>query len=192
MSKTRLLLLVSVLLIFTSSLIAQDDLDFSGGSNFEPCQALQNTTLFKPLGEISTVLESDTDEELLTPPDCAGSFFQSRLAGQETRFGSVTPYHWKPTNFFRHPVYFDDVPLERYGQSKSPHFQPFISGTRFILQLPILPYRMGVDPPLSCVSSLGHQPPGSCVPCIRQTLPIQGNASLVQAATTVGLVFLLP
>ena len=38
--------------------------------------------------------------------------------------------------------------LERYGQTCPPLFQPIISAIKFYLVLPILPYMMGVEPPL--------------------------------------------
>ena len=36
------------------------------------------------------------------------------------------------------------------------------------------------------------RPPGDCVPCLRQTLPLECDAAFLEAATAVGLVFLLP
>ena len=39
-------------------------------------------------------------------------------------------YCWEPTNLYHNPIYFEDVPLERYGHTR--HFiliQPFYSVT---------------------------------------------------------------
>ena len=179
-----LCLLLSVNLVY-----AQDAFDALGASAFEPCAAAGNASLFKPLEEIRTRI---VDDGKTMPPDCTNEFVVSKIAGDERRFNTDRAFHWQPTNFFHMPAYFDDVPLERYGQSWNRHLQPAVSGAKFFLQIPAIPYKMGVDPPHSCISTLGHRPPGDCVPCIRQTLPHQADATLVQAAATVGLVFLLP
>lgn len=157
--------------------------------SFGACEAVENGAIFKPLSDIKTILASDKE---LLPPDCSESFFTEQLAGDSPRFSMQMAYNWEPTNFFHMPTYFDDVPLERYGQHRHPVLQPFISGTRFALQLPVLPYKMGVDRPHACITTLGHRPPGDCVPCIRQRIPIEADAAALQAAATVGLVFLLP
>ncbi len=160
-----------------------------GEATFDACEAVENGAIFKPLSDIKTILASD-DEVL--PPDCSENFFTEQLAGDSPRFSTQMAYNWEPTNFFHMPTYFDDVPLERYGQHRHPLLQPFISGTRFVLQLPVVPYKMGVDRPHACITTLGHLPPGDCVPCIRQRIPLEADAATVQAAATVGLVFLLP
>lgn len=156
---------------------------------FNACEALEEGALFKPIEQIRTIL---TDDGERMPPDCSEQFFTEQLDGASPRFVTQMPFHWQPTNFFHMPTYFDDVPLERYGQHHHPILQPFVSGTRFVLQVPVLPYKMAIDPPHSCITTLGHRPPGDCVPCIRQRLPREANASLVQAAATVGLAFILP
>ena len=154
----------------------------------DPCEAVEGESLFKPIGEIRLHLPDDGKR---LPPDCSQLFSEAR-DGNYRRFDTNFCFHWEPTNFLRRPVYFDDVPLERYGQSKSELLQPGISASRFVLSTPMLPYRMALDPPWRCVSNLGHRPPGDCVPCIKQVPPIQGNATFVEAAVAVGLVFLLP
>ncbi len=156
---------------------------------FDPCLALRGELLFKPLRDIEARMPSD-DNRL--PPDCSGPYFQSRTTGDTRRFDTITSMHWQPTNFFHMPAYFDNVPLERYGQTKHPRLEPVLSGVKFALALPILPYKMGVDRPHDCVTTLGHLPPGDCVPCIKQTLPLEFDAAFLEAATAVGLVFLLP
>ena len=150
---------------------------------------MRSGSVFKPLSSIRAVVK---DDGLRLPPDCSSLHFTSQSNGSGSRFDTDLVYHWEPTNFFHMPTYFDDVPLERYGQSKSPFLQPLISGTKFVLQVPALPYKIGIDHPHDCITTLGHRPPGDCVPCIRQRLPKEADAAFLQAAATVGLVFLLP
>lgn len=180
-------LVVSILLTAMVSLGAGEE-EKPKRPPFDPCKAVGDSDLFKPMTEISAKLELD-DERM--PPDCASSLFAKRVDwGKRDR--NEKYYAWEPTNFFHRPLYFDDVPLERYGQSKCPPLQPIASGARFFLTLPILPYKFGVDRPHDCVTTLGHRPPGSCVPCIKQTIPYETDAALLQAATTLGLVLVLP
>lgn len=183
--------LTTLLLIgaaFVGHVYAQDD-DAFGNRLFNPCEDVEGASMFKPLSEIRAVLQEDGDR---LPPDCSSLYFTEKSAGDAPRFESDIAYHWMPTNFFHMPAYFDDVPLERYGQSCIPLLQPAITGAKFYLQVPAIPYKMGIDAPHSCVTTLGHRPPGNCVPCIRQTLPFQADAALIQGATAVGLAVLLP
>lgn len=185
----RILLALLFACCLNSFVLAQVVIDEFNAESFAACSAGEGETLFKPISQIRTVLRHDGDR---LPPDCTSDFFAEEVVGTGSRFSSEIDFHWLPTNFFHMPAYLDDVPLERYGQSQLPILQPIISGSKFILQIPILPYKMGVDPVHSCVSTYGHRPPGDCVPCIRQTMPREVDAALVQAAATVGLVFLLP
>ena len=169
-----------VVVLNASDLWAQQE-----NEEFDPCLALR----FKPLRDIDARMPSDENR---MPPDCSAPYFQSRTTGDERRFDTITPMHWQPTNFFHMPAYFDDVPLERYGQTQHPRLEPVLSGVKFALALPVLPYKMGVDRPHDCVTTLGHLPPGDCLPCIKQTLPLEFDAAFFEAATAVGLVFLLP
>lgn len=160
-----------------------------GQRSFDDCPTVDDAALFKPMGEIRTSIHLDGKR---MPPDCAERFFTSQSPADSVRFGSESAFHWMPTNFFHMPTYFDDVPLERYGQTRHEKIQPFVSGAKFALQLPVLSYKMGLDRPHACISTLGHRPPGDCVPCIRQTLPLQSDATFVQAAATVGFIFMMP
>ncbi len=130
-----------------------------------------------------------TDSEV--PPDCSQVLFTGSEAA--TTFGrAITMFQWEPTNFFHQPLYFEDMPLERYGQTVCPHLQPVISGTRFFLTFPIMPYKLGVQHPHDCVTILGFHRPGNCAPCVREVLPLDGHGAFLQTATTLGFIFLLP
>jgi hypothetical protein len=154
-----------------------------------PCPSIEEARRqFKRLTEIDLSLYAQ-DRQL--PPDCSEEIFGgTQSAGRMTN--SLNVVNWAPTNLFHQPLYFDDVPLEQYGQSICPHLQPVISGARFFLTVPAMPYKIGVDHPFDCVTTLGYYRPGNCAPCMKEVLPIEGDAALLQAATTVALVFLLP
>lgn len=149
----------------------------------------------RPIAAIQATMTIDpelTKEEGL-PLDCAYHVFQDPV--QPTAlYPSLTEFNWRPTNFFHQPLYFDDQPLERYGQTLSPHLQPVISGTRFFATFPIIPYKMGIDRTHDCISTLAYHRPGRCLPCIREKIipRFELDAGLLQAGTAVALIFMLP
>ena len=170
-----------------SGLRAQED--FQESTPFDPCHALENKLLFKPLGQILVRLPQDGKR---LPHDCSGPYFQNRSVGDRSRFETVSSFHWQSTNFFHSPAYFDNVPLERYGQTKWPRLEPVVSGLKFGLAAVTLPYRIGIDRPHDCVTTLGHMPPGDCLPCIKQRLPLEADAAFFEGAMAAALVFALP
>lgn len=101
-------------------------------------------------------------------------------------------FTWKASALCHKPLYFEDVQLERYGHSVCPILQPAISGARFWLTLPILPYLMGTYPPNECIYDLGYYRPGSCAPHMLQPIPISLRGGLIQAGATVGFFYIFP
>jgi hypothetical protein len=103
-----------------------------------------------------------------------------------------TTYLWKAAALCHKPLYFEDEQLERYGHSFAPCFQPLVSGAHFFTRLPVLPYCMGVEPPLECIYALGHYRPGSCAPYMCDPIPISYRGALFQAGAVVGAAAALP
>ncbi|MCE9630129.1 MAG: hypothetical protein K8S94_05330 [Planctomycetia bacterium] len=119
---------------------------------------------------------------------------ECRLEGEtfEPRRFATTMFTWKAAGYCHKPLYFEDWELERYGHSRGPLADPFLSAAHFFITLPILPYKMGVELPWECVYPLGYYRPGSCAPWTIPAIPISCRGMAVQAATVTGLVFLLP
>lgn len=124
------------------------------------------------------------------PIDCSGQVFDRPgvICGAQ----ACTEFQWCPTNLYYRPLYFDDTPLERYGQTPCPLLQPALSAAHFFTVFPTLPYRMGIDAPCDRVYTLGYYRPGSPTPCLRQRLPFEWDAALLEAGAWVGGVFALP
>ncbi len=101
-------------------------------------------------------------------------------------------FTWKASNLCYKPLYFEDVQLERYGNSFCPLLQPAISRARFWLTIPILPYLMGVNPPNECVYDLGYYRPGNCAPYMLNPIPISLRGALMEAGVIVGGCYLYP
>jgi hypothetical protein len=115
--------------------------------------------------------------------------------GAETRLRtSWSPccFGWAASNQYHQPLYFDDTPLERYGQTLHPILQPWISGARFFATFPIIPYKIGVDRTHDHIYTLGNYRPGSPTPRVVERLPLEVDATLIQAATWVALIAIFP
>ena len=149
-------------------------------------------TLFKPLEKVH-VRQEPTAGQL--PIDCSKELF-GRSTDEPTdrisRGWTNIEFQWMPTELSHQPLYFDDVPLEHYGQSVAPLLQPALSGARFFATLPVLPYKIGLNHPFEHVTTLGTYRPGSPAPSVRQTLPLDLEASFFEGGAWVGLLFLLP
>lgn len=103
-----------------------------------------------------------------------------------------TTYMWKASALCHKPLYFEDEQLERYGHSFSPCFQPFVSGAHFFCTLPVLPYCMGVEPPMECIYALGHYRPGSCAPYMCNPIPLSPRGALLEVGVVTGAAAALP
>ncbi len=149
--------------------------------------------LIKPLDQVKAQIEPEAGP---VPTDCSKDLFAPSQGSKDDRpqipGGRITQFHWKPSELWYQPLYFDDTCLERYGQSCCPLVQPVISGAGFFATFPVMSYKMGIDRTHDRVYTLGYYRPGSHTPCMGQKLPLEMDASLLEAATLVGLILLLP
>lgn len=130
----------------------------SAHPTFKPIDAIELPKATKP-----TELPIDESTELFSAPQPA-----SRQVLGRTGWAS-RDYQWTAPEFHHHPLYFDDVPLERYGQSATAGWQPLISAAHFYRDAALLPYSVVANPPRQRVSTLGYFRPGSPTPPLRQT-----------------------
>ena len=101
-------------------------------------------------------------------------------------------FTWKASAVCHKPLYFEDVQLERYGHGICPLLQPALSGARFWITIPFVPYLMGTYPPTQCVYDLGYYRPGSCAPNMIQPCPISMRGALIEAGAIVGAAYAIP
>jgi hypothetical protein len=109
------------------------------------------------------------------------------------------PRNWEATNFAwtasslcNKPLYFQQVQVERYGHTWGPILQPVLSAGTFFVEIPLLPYSMGLYPPNECMYALGYYRPGSCAPYMIDPFPLSVRAGLVEAGAIVGAAAILP
>ena len=110
---------------------------------------------------------------------------------KERNFDEIV-YAWEPTNLSYNPLYFEDAPLERYGHTHHPLLQPFVSATRFGVQLVGLPYQMTIDPIYKKRYTLGYYRPGEYAPKKLYQIPLNLDAAIVEAGVVTGMFFLIP
>ncbi len=112
-------------------------------------------------------------------------------SGELERNFPPTYYHWMASNLTHDPLYFEDVSLERYGHTY-PYAQPFVSVSKFGLQVVGLPYQMALNPVNSEQYALGNYRPGDCPPHLRYRIPFNKKAAATAAGFYTGLIFLIP
>jgi hypothetical protein len=101
-------------------------------------------------------------------------------------------FTWKASALCHKPLYFEERQLERYNHGCGPFVQPIMSGAHFFLNVAVLPYKMGINPPGECQYPLGYYRPGSCAPRLLPPLPISLRGGLAEAGVVSGLIFLIP
>ncbi len=127
-------------------------------------------------GTIGTgVLPEDTAAKRALPP--------TALLDGQARGIAATQVNWKPANICHLPLYFEDAMLERHGHVRWGHAQPIVSGAKFFATMPLLPYLKTMHPPCEYRYTLGHFRPGSCAPALKDHLPWDRRAAVVETAT---------
>ena len=120
-------------------------------------------------------------------------YFQRMDNGEYVeRESSPTVLQWAPTNLWYHPLYFEDVGLERYGHTYHPVIQPFASTGKFAAQLVGLPYQMALKPVCSKNYALGYYRPGEYAPKLHYQVPFNTEAALIQAGALTGFLLIFP
>lgn len=112
--------------------------------------------------------------------------------GSVDRMWAYQTYTWTASQLCHKPLFFEDVQLERYGQTSRPIVQPFRSGAHFFLNIAAMPYNAGVYPPNECRYSLGYYRPGDCAPYLSKSLPLSARGAMFQAGAVVGTAVALP
>ncbi len=124
------------------------------------------------------------------PYECSISQDRQELDGN--RAWMSTTYTWKASALCHKPLYFEQEALERYGHSWGPLLDPLVGSAHFFGSIPLLPYKMGLEPPTECIYTLGYYRPGSCAPYMIQPFPWSYRGAALQGAAVTGLIFAVP
>jgi hypothetical protein len=104
----------------------------------------------------------------------------------------ASTFTYQASGLCHKPLYFEEVQLERYGHTAGPIKQPLLSGAHFFLNIAVLPYKMGINPPCECQYALGYYRPGSCAPWHIPPVPISVRGALAEAGAWVGGIYIIP
>jgi hypothetical protein len=99
---------------------------------------------------------------------------------------------WTASALCHKPLYFEEEALERYGHMAGPLAQPALSGAHFFLNIAVLPYKMGINPPNECQYALGYYRPGSCAPWILDPIPLSLRGALFQTTAVAAGITAIP
>lgn len=118
-----------------------------------------------------------------------------RMVGDEVygnRVAAGAVYTWSAPAIYHHPLYFEQVNLERYGQGPHHAIQPLYSAAHFFATIPKLPYHVATAPPSERVYTLGHHRPGNCAPYQWHRTRFSWKGVAVQGLATAGTAVALP
>ncbi|MCA9154390.1 MAG: hypothetical protein KDA38_06360, partial [Planctomycetales bacterium] len=124
----------------------------------------------KPIGEISVTMPSvNAANDGDYPRDLWGESEEAPFTSFGARdFWPTNLAAWEPPRVVHRPLYWDETPLERYGQTRHPVLQPLTSTAHFFGTFFVTPAKLVIEPPLSPATDAGLFRPGSPVPCLRQ------------------------
>jgi len=112
--------------------------------------------------------------------------------GYGDRFAANGVYTWAAPAMFHHPLYFEQVNLERYGQGHHHAVQPVLSAAHFFATIPKLPYHVATAPPSEKVYTLGHYRPGDCAPYQWHRTRFSWKGVFVQGLASAGSAVVVP
>jgi hypothetical protein len=107
-----------------------------------------------------------------------------------------TQAQWRASQINHFPLYFEDAMLERHGHTRCclgfECTQSLVSGVKFFGTIPLLPYLKTLRPRHDCVYALGHSRPGSAAPCLRDNIPYDCRAAIVESASAAAFFWAMP
>lgn len=100
--------------------------------------------------------------------------------------------HWHPSMICHYPLRFEEAMLERHGHVRFGLLQPFASGARFFATIPMIPYLNTLQPRHQSVYALGNYRPGSSAPMLRESIPYDARAAVVESMAVAGFFWAAP
>lgn len=108
------------------------------------------------------------------------------------RLASQKQVYWHPSSICHYPLRFEEAMLERHGHVRFGCLQPLASGARFFATIPMIPYLQTLQPRCEPVYALGNYRPGSCAPLLRDTIPYDSHAAVVESMALAGFFWAAP
>ena len=99
-----------------------------------------------------------------TPEDRSHQLLNSSRSDWTQFHPQPKVFAWAAPDIKYQPLYFEDVPLERYGTTAGPYRQSVISAFYFFADFVLLPHKFRHDCPKDCDHPLGFCRPGNSTP----------------------------
>ena len=103
------------------------------------------------------------DASSVVPEDRSGQLVNNSSNSWTELAPAPKVFAWVAPNIRYRPLYFEDVALERYGQTARPYRQSVLSGVHFFTSAALLPIQARQKHPYSCDYPLGFCRPGDTV-----------------------------
>jgi hypothetical protein len=147
--------------------------------------AVDTAAATQPPGEYCGIIAGVTEDRATTFDD----FLSTRYGGDfvARSFGPSAAIY-RGANVHYHPLYFEQIALERYGQHFGNMFAPWIAHALFFADAALLPYSLGKSPPWHCHSDICLYEPGDVIP-FRLYLPVADKKGAFLQATAIALTF---
>lgn len=121
-----------------------------------------------------------------------GASEQLKVEAAYGRSAAFKCVHWHPSSICHYPLRFEEAMLERHGHVRFGLLQPFASGARFFATIPMIPYLNTLNPRREPVYALGNYRPGSNAPLVRDAIPYDARAAVVEAMAVAGFFWAAP
>lgn len=121
-----------------------------------------------PLRNPMSSISVDIRERSGGPADRSSALTQSRPETWNAFQPPAVAMAWAAPNIRYQPLYFENVRLERYGQTRGPWREVGDSARHFFISTALLPYHARFDHVRDCDYPLGFCRPGNSVPGTRQ------------------------
>ncbi len=121
-----------------------------------------------------------------------GASEQLKVEAAYGRSATFKCVHWHPSEICHFPLRFEEAMLERHGHVRFGALQPLASGARFFGTLPMIPYLNTLRPRHQSVYALGNYRPGSNAPLLRDSIPYDSHAAVVEAMAVAGFFWAAP
>jgi hypothetical protein len=151
--------------------------------NEEVLSAVDTTERQTDNGQYCGMIAGITEGE----PTRVDNFRGLRYGGEfATRNFAPSAILYRGANVHYHPLYFEQIALERYGQHFGNLVAPWLSHGLFFADAALLPYSLGKNPPWVCHDDVCLAQPGDIVP-FRLYLPVKDPKGMLLQATAMAL-----
>ena len=119
-------------------------------------------------GKSLAAIDLNVREKKNAPKGMAGGLLEKQKNAWSKFAPELKVYAWVAPEIHYQPLYFENVALERYGQTSSERKELIRSTANFFTSAFLLPYHMRLDAPLGSDYPLGFCRPGNAAPLTKQ------------------------